>query len=299
MILRKIKGYIGILRPWFWLPALCPAIAGAMVAKGELPSIETLLLICFIFGPGIPGAAEALNDFFDRRYDVLDEIKKGFGVPSSGGSGIIQRWWISAKETVSLSILLFSLTLLMALRVSLILFFILSIGILIAITYSAPPVRWKNRGIWGCIVQGFAYGFITFNTGWYLSSGRFGLYPTFIGLLLGILIIGYGSTADLADFRSDKKNNVKTLPVIWGKRRASIFYVVLMVIPYIVYLLVCNAGILSMNIMLFSILVIPTGYIAYQTITDYSPKNISKVHMIGVVLESIAPFLFIRINLLG
>lgn len=299
MILRKIKGYIGILRPWFWLPALCPGIAGAIAAKGELPSIEILLLISFIFGPGIPGAAEALNDFFDRKYDVLAEIKKGLGIPSSGGSGIIQRGWISTKETISLSLLLFLLTLVMALKVSFILFFMLSIGILIAITYSAPPVRWKNRGIWGCIVQGFAYGFITFNTGWYLSSGRFGLYPAFIGLLLGILIIGYGSTADLADFKSDKKNNIKTLPVIWGERRASIFYVALMLIPYIVYLLICKAGILSINIMLFLILVIPTGYIAYQTITDYSPKNISKVHMIGVVLESIAPFLFVRINLWG
>lgn len=299
MMLRKIKGYVGILRPWFWFPALCPAIAGAIAAKGELPSVETLLLISFIFGPGIPGAAEALNDFFDRRYDTLKDIKKGFGVPSSGGSGMIQRGWISAKETVSFSITLFLLSLMMALKVSFILFFILSIGVLIAITYSAPPVRWKNRGIWGCIVQGFAYGFVTFNTGWYLSSGRFELYPAFIGLLLGGLIIGYGSIADLADCNTDKKNNIKTLPVILGERGASVFYVALMLIPYILYLLICKAGILSMNKMLFLILMILTGYIAYQTIIDHSPKNISKVHMIGVVLESIAPFLFIRVNLLG
>lgn len=293
MVLRRIKGYTGILRPWFWLPALCPAIAGAIAVKGELPSIGTLLLISFIFGPGIPGAAEALNDFFDRKYDVLRDIKKGFGLPSSGGSGMIQRGWISAKEALLLSLSLFILTLVIALKVSFVLFFTLFIGVLLGITYSAPPIRWKKRGIWSCIVQGFGYGFITFNTGWYLSSGKFGLYPALIGVLLGMLIIGYGSTADIADYNNDRKNKIKTVPVVFGVRVASRFYAAFMAFPYAIILLLYKIEVVSINEMLFLVLVVVTGYAGWRMVTDYSPENASKIHIIGVALECAAPFLFI------
>ncbi len=289
----KVKGLVGILRPWFWLPALCPAIAGAMAAKEGLPTTKTLLLIGFIFGPGIPGAAEALNDFFDRKYDTLKDIKKGFGLPSSGGSGMIQRGWVSPKEVLLLSLSLFTLTTIIALAVSLVLLVIVLMAISMAVAYSAPPIRWKSRGIWGCVIQGIAYGFITFNTGWYLSCGRFGLYPWVIGLLLGILVIGYGSNADIADCKNDRKNRIKTIPVILGERTASRFYAALMILPYVIIFLLCKAEVVSINELLFLVLVLVTGYAAWQTVADYSTENASKIHIVGVTLECVAPFLFV------
>lgn len=292
-MLRKILGYILILRPWFWIPALGPAIAGAVAAQGGVLALDKLFAIIFIFGPGIPGAAEALNDFFDRKCDTIKGIRIVFGIPSSGGSGMIQRRWVTAKEALFLSVFLFLSVLVISWLISKTLFCISLVSIFLAITYSAPPIRWKSRGIWSCIVQAVFYGFISFNTGWFLSCGKFNLSPAVAGVLLGMLIIGYGSTADIADHDRDKKNKIKTLPVIYGPKTASRFYAVLMILPYLLALVFHFLGVLQINNLVLIILFMVTCYLAWRTIMDYSKENISKIHMVGVILEGIAPFLFV------
>lgn len=206
---------------------------------------------------------------------------------------MIQRGLVSPNQALCLSIALFLSTLVIALGSGLGLFVIVAFSIVIAVTYSAPPVRWKNRGIWGCAVQGFAYGFITFNTGWYLATGRFDLYPVVVGLLLGTLIVGYGSTADLADRETDEENGIKTLPVVLGPRKASVFCVASMGTPYLVYLAMCATGMLTFHKITFLGLMATTTFVAYRILRNQTSKSFSQVHMIGVVLESIAPFLFI------
>ncbi|KKK52763.1 hypothetical protein LCGC14_3101630, partial [marine sediment metagenome] len=161
------------------------------------------------------------------------------------------------------------------------------------VTYSAPPIRWKGRGVWSCIVQAIFYGFISFNTGWFLSCGKFNLSPALAGILLGMLIIGYGSTADIADYARDKKNKIKTLPVVYGPKAASIFYAVLMILPYLLALVFHSLGVLRVNNILLITLVSVTCYLAWRTMVDHSVENISKIHMMGVMLEGIAPFLFV------
>ncbi len=289
----KLKGYCGVLRPWFWLPALSPAIAGILLA-GDSITIKTVLLTLYLFGPGIPGAAEAINDFFDRNYDSLKQRKVVFGIPSSGGSGMIQKSLIKPRQVLVSSISLFLLSLIVASKVDFSFFLLVSVGALIGITYSAPPLRWKDRGLIGSMLIGFAYGFITFNAGYYLVSKQITFTSTLIGILLSIFIAGYGSIFALADYNDDKKNNIMTFPVRVGLKRAAKTYSLFMLVPYVCAGILLLLGILKVNVWLFALLLVATTYMAFRLIRNCSnEKGVSKIHLFGVLLESFAPFLFV------
>ncbi len=200
---------------------------------------------------------------------------------------------MTAKEALFLSVFLFLSVLVISWLISKTLFCISLVSIFLAVTYSAPPIRWKSRGVWSCIVQAIFYGFISFNTGWFLSCGKFNLSPALAGVLLGMLIIGYGSTADIADYARDKKNKIKTLPVVYGSKTASRFYAILMILPYLLALAFHALGVLQVNNTILVMLCLVTLYLAWRTIMDHSTENISKIHMMGVMLEGVAPFIFV------
>lgn len=289
--LKKLKGYIGILRPQFWPPAIGPAIAGILGASNGEFHLNQFLYLIFSFAC-ICGAAEAINDFFDRKFDKANNVKRFLKISSSGGSGILQTKIISPKEALIISILLFSISLIVAYKINITFFILIFIGVFFAITYSAPPIRWKNRGVFAGIVRGIAYGFITFNAGWYLVSDVFSIQPIFIGLLLTILVFGCSITADIADYSEDKENGIQTLPVVIGREKTAKMCSFFIIIFFFLSSLVYICGYLKLNILLLPLFFIGI-YMAVSALRSNSTLTMSRLHMIGVFLETLCPFIFV------
>ncbi len=289
-----ILNYIKSLRPYFWLPAIIPAFSGALLSSDNSMSIFEIIVLLFIFGPGIPGAAEAINDFFDSDIDKLKNRNTVLNIPSSGGSGIIQKGLIEKQKLFRFSIVLFIFSFGLSLFTNLFFIIFVTLGIIGAIIYSAPPLRLKNRSYWGCVIQAFCYGIVTFCAGWFLCSPSLSYVPFIIGSIIGIALIGYGSVADLADYDSDKLNNINTLPVRYGKLKSKVIYIAVLFISYLLIFILKTANIIEINSMTFyAVLLVFSVTLSLFLLLYDTKKSYSIIHLIGVLLESILPIIFI------
>ena len=286
--------YLKSLRPYFWLPALIPAFTGALLSSNYSLSFYEIIILFFVFGPGIPGAAEAINDYFDFNIDKLENRNTVLNIPSSGGSGILQSGLIKKDVLFKLSILLFSFSFILSLFTNILFVIFIVLGIVGAVIYSAPPLRLKNRSLWGCFIQAFCYGIVTFSAGWFLTSPSFSFIPIVIGTIIGIALIGYGSVADLADYDADKLNNILTLPVRYGKTKSKIFYISTLIISYLSVFLLQKSGFISINnINFYIVLIVLTFIISTLLLLNDTRKSYSIIHFVGVIIESIFPLLFL------
>ncbi len=297
MTKRKIFDYFLLLRPYFWLPAICPAIAGLLACNCATTSLMDFLILIIIFGPLVSGGAEAINDFYDVGIDNTKNQNSVFGIPSSGGSGVLQKSGIKPIRALWYSNILFSLALIISLFISIGFFLLVLTGIISAIFYSSPPIRLKGRGILGCLIQAFGYGVITFCSGWYIGEQSIGIYPILAGGLTGIAIIGFGSTADLADYLSDAKNNVRTLPILIGKKNAKLVYQISILIPLGIVLIMKMYGLLDFSVIFYIVILVFSIVSIFFLNIFKTAKEYSVIHMTGVLIESAFPFLFVNFHI--
>jgi geranylgeranylglycerol-phosphate geranylgeranyltransferase len=161
----------------------------------------------------------AVNDLSDIPIDKALKKKRPLAL------GIL-----SESEAKTLAFSLFALSVLTALVDEFILILILLADALFFI-YSAPPFRLK-RFPFSTIITAFV-GVLFFSCGFY-ANDFFGSYPLNIAL---VLLAGFTlsfNAKDLQDFEGDKKEGIKTLPVIFGLDKAKKIIAGLFVVSYAV-----------------------------------------------------------------
>lgn len=151
-------------------------------------------------------------------------------------------------------------------KLSLYLFVIITIGllsinkisafflILLAVSYylySVHPLRLKKHFISSSILIGLATTF-TSMAGYFLVSGERSLssFPLKAILIIGISQGLISNMKDIKDYKGDKKENIKTIPVVFGEKNAKRIISMLWFIVYISIPLILNTP----NVLPFSII---------------------------------------------
>jgi chlorophyll synthase len=201
-----------LLKPITWFAPMWAFACGA-VSAGEPLSGRWLLLAAGIVlaGPMVCGTSQAVNDWFDRHVDALNEPQRP--IPSGRIPG---RWGLAIAITWTLLSLAFGLAL------GPLAFAAAAVGLALAWAYSAPPFRLKLDGWWGNAAVAACYEGLPWFTGAALMAGA--MPRSEILLLAALYSVGAHGIMTLNDFKSldgDRRMGIRSLPVQLGPERAA------------------------------------------------------------------------------
>jgi chlorophyll synthase len=213
---------LALLKPITWFPPMW-AFACGVVSAG-FPTAErwwVLLAGALVAGPMVCGTSQAVNDWFDRHVDAINEPHRP--IPSGRIAG---RWglYIGLGWTV--------LSAALATLLGLWGFVAAVVGLALAWAYSAPPLRLKRNGWWGNSAVAFCYEGLPWLTGAAVVAAAI---PDARTVTLALLYsFGAHGIMTLNDFKSvegDRRSGVGSLPVRLGVGPAAKLACIIMLIP--------------------------------------------------------------------
>ncbi|MEL6708089.1 MAG: chlorophyll synthase ChlG [Pseudomonadota bacterium] len=209
-----LRDVVQLLKPITWFPPMwafmCGAVSSGAGLDGRLWFVAGGVLLA---GPLVCGTSQAVNDWFDRHVDAINEPDRP--IPSGRIPG---RWGlaiaiIASVISAGVGWLLGPLVFVAAL-----------VGLALAWGYSAPPFRFKTSGWTGPAVVGLTYEGLSWFTGATVMLGALPRNEVLIVLVLYSL--GAHGIMTLNDFKAvegDRATGLKSLPVTMGVSGAARF----------------------------------------------------------------------------
>jgi chlorophyll synthase len=223
------SAFTELLKPITWFPPMW-AFACGVVASGVSPNGQWVLIITGILlaGPLVCATSQAVNDWFDREVDAINEPHRP--IPSGRMPG---RWGLY------IAIMWTALSLAVATVLGPWGFVAATAGLVLAWAYSAPPLRLKKNGWWGNAACGLSYEGLAWATGAAVMAG--GAIPHAHSLLLALLYsIAAHGIMTLNDFKSvagDSQMGIASLPVQLGVDGAARTACWVMAVPQVVVII--------------------------------------------------------------
>ena len=217
-----------LLKPITWFAPMwafaCGAVSAGVSLDGRWLAIAAGIVLA---GPLVCGTSQAVNDWFDRHVDALNEpgrpIPSG-RIPGRWGLHIAVAW---TALSAAFALLLGSLVLVAAV-----------VGLALAWAYSAPPLRLKQDGWWGNAAVAACYEGLPWFTGAALALG--GMPSGEILMLAALYSAGAHGIMTLNDFKSidgDRRMGIRSLPARLGPERAARLACWVMALPQIAVIL--------------------------------------------------------------
>ena len=226
MNLPEPRAILTLLKPITWFPPMwafaCGSITGTDKIAENLPIFFLGLLLT---GPLVCASSQAVNDWYDRHVDAINEPNRPIPsgrIPGQWGLYIAILWSLISLWVGSyLGAIGFLATLL---------------ALVLAWFYSMPPIRFKNNGWLGNLACGVSYEGLAWVTGATLLSG--GVLPSKPSLLLaGLYSASAHGIMTLNDFKAiegDRQMDVRSLPVQLGAMKAAQVAAAFMLLPQVI-----------------------------------------------------------------
>jgi chlorophyll synthase len=214
-----------LLKPVTWFPPMW-AFACGVVSSGQPAASRWTVIVAGVLlsGPLVCGTSQAVNDWYDRHVDAINEPNRP--IPSGRMPG---RWglYIAVSWT---AISLFVATILGPWG-----FGAAAVGLILAWAYSMPPLRLKQNGWWGNLACGACYEGLPWFTGAAVMAVA---RPDWrIITVAALYSLGAHGIMTLNDFKSvegDLKMGIGSLPARLGVAVAGRFACVAMAVPQMV-----------------------------------------------------------------
>lgn len=222
----SLRAVIELFKPVTWFPPMWAFTCGVVSSGATLTDRWALLPIGILLtGPLVCGTSQAVNDWFDRDVDAINQPERP--IPSGRMPGTWGLTLAVLGTLISLGVGLLLGT--AALGAT-------ALALLAAWAYSAPPLRLKNNGWWGNAAVGFSYEGLAWVTGAALLLN--GSVPgTAILLIAALYSLGAHGIMTLNDFKSidgDRRLGIGSLPARLGPSRAAWVACVMMLVPQLI-----------------------------------------------------------------
>ena len=262
--MSKLGGYLRLMRPVNCLMMGFAVIVGAALADPNVSNVFwSKLIYGFITGFMLTAASMAINDYYDREIDAINEPNR----PIPSGS-------IKPKEALVFAFILTSIGFATAYLTNPFCFVIAIIAWIVFVTYTTVGKRSGMPGnflVSTCVAIPFIYGS-------YASAGEIKLNVLIFASMAFLSNTGREITKGIVDVKGDKMQNVKTLAVRYGERKAAIaatiFYLLAVLLTPIPWLL----NLVSLwFIPLVAITDLGLAASSFMLLKDYSRENAKKV----------------------
>ena len=214
-----------LLKPLTWFAPMwalgCGVVSSSVSITDNLPVIAGAIMLA---GPMVCGTSQAVNDWYDRHVDAINE--PGRPIPSGRIPG---RWglYIAVLWTV--------LSLVLAYVLGMWVFWAAVFGVALAWAYSAPPFRLKRNGWWGNAAVGLCYEGLPWFTGAAALLGGLPDWPTIsLALLYSIGAHGIMTLNDFKSVEGDRQMGLKSLPARYGIGPAARLACWVMAVPQVI-----------------------------------------------------------------
>ncbi|MGE5155654.1 MAG: chlorophyll synthase ChlG [Bdellovibrio bacteriovorus] len=212
-----------LLKPITWFPPMwafaCGVVSSGVPLEGRWPLAIAGVILA---GPLVCATSQAVNDWFDRHVDAINEPHRPIPsgrIPGQWGLYIALAWT--------------ALSLLVAAALGPWVLGAAALGLVLAWAYSAPPLRLKRNGWWGNAAVGISYEGLAWVTGAAVMIG--GALPEWRILALAALYsLGAHGIMTLNDFKAiagDRRMGIRSLPVQLGVRGAAWVACAVMALP--------------------------------------------------------------------
>jgi len=217
-----MSAVVELLKPITWFAPMwafgCGVVSSGLLAPERWPLIVAGVLLT---GPLVCGTSQAVNDWYDRHVDSINEpgrpIPSG-RIPGSWGFYIAVAWTVlSLAVAVTLGPWGFGAAVL---------------GMMLAWAYSAPPLRLKRNGWWGNSAVAACYEGLPWVTGAaVMAAARPGWPILIVALLYSVGAHGIMTLNDFKSVEGDRATGIGSLPLRLGVARAASLACVVMAVP--------------------------------------------------------------------
>jgi chlorophyll synthase len=205
------QALLELLKPITWFAPIWAFGCGAISVGGPHGrGWGVVALGAVLAGPLACGTSQAVNDWYDRHVDAINEPNRPIPsgrVPGYWGLGIAIGWT--------------ALTACVALTLGMPVAIATAIGMILAWIYSAPPIRLKRNGWWSNLAVGLSYEGLPWFAG---AAVCLRAMPAPAVILVALIYsLGAHGIMTLNDFKSiegDRQMGLRSLPAKLGPDRA-------------------------------------------------------------------------------
>ena len=214
-----------LITPVTWFPPMWAFLCG-VVSVGALNSNNTILILAglFLAGPLVCGMSQAVNDWCDRHVDAINQPERP--IPSGR---------VSAGWGFFTGVIMSATSILFAYYLGSLIFFATIIGVLAAWLYSLEPIRLKRSAIFGPGVVAICYEGLPWFTG--AAIFTISLPNKEVLIVLSLYALGAHGIMTMNDFKAtkgDKLLGINSLPVILGRKPATLVACLIMLFPQLI-----------------------------------------------------------------
>ena len=285
MTVPRLATVVELLKPITWFPPMW-AFGCGVVSSGLPDGYRWTAIVAGVLlaGPMVCGTSQAVNDWFDRHVDAINEPNRP--IPSGRMPG---NWgfYIAVIWTV--------LSLVVATALGVWGFAAAVFGLALAWAYSAPPFRLKRNGWWGNAAVGLCYEGLPWFTGTAVMATAL---PDWRVIVLATLYsIGAHGIMTLNDFKSvegDIRTGVGSLPVRLGVANAARVACVMMAAPQLIVIAILfswgnriHAGIVAVLLLIQIELMLRLLHSPRERAAWYSATGVS-LYVLGMLVSAFA-----------
>jgi chlorophyll synthase len=208
----RLARSIALMKPVTWFaPAwafLCGAIASGATGW-NLHSLGQIMLGVFLAGPILCGLSQVINDYCDREVDALNEPNRLIPSGLVSARQVFVTIGVLAVAAIGIGLLLGGQVVLLT-----------AVGMVLALIYSAHPIRAKRNGWIGNGLVAVAYEGLP----WLAGHVAFGALTIPTLIIAGLYSLGAHGIMTINDFKSmdgDRVSGIKTIPVMLGSWGAA------------------------------------------------------------------------------
>ncbi len=259
-----MRRYLELARPFTLLPPLFGIISGAICAWGSAHNPDpqrhltasviltvTLGSLCASF---LNAANNTLNQIYDLEIDRINKPKR----PLVTGEVSMREAWIFTWIMFALGLIptwlvvVFPYTTWGAKFFAPVpaheTFFIYLVAFVSTFVYSVPALgRTKAHPFGANITIAIPRGCLLKVAGWTMVARATYAEPWFIGAIFMFFLLGAASTKDFSDIEGDRAGGCRTLPIVYGVKRAAWMIAPFFVFPWLLTPIGVATGILTGN----------------------------------------------------
>jgi chlorophyll synthase len=216
---------VALLKPITWFAPMwafgCGILSAGRPLAGHWPVVAAGVALA---GPLVCGTSQAVNDWFDRDVDAINEPQRPIPsgrVPGRRGLHMAIGWTV--------------LSLVVAAWIGAWAFGAAVFGLALAWAYSTPPPRLKRNGWWGNTACALCYEGLPWFTGAaIMAQSQPGGRVLAIALLYSAGAHGIMTLNDFKSVEGDRATGVRSLPVQLGPARAARLACAVMALPQLI-----------------------------------------------------------------
>lgn len=202
-----------LLKPITWFPPMW-AFGCGIVSSGQSPAGRWPMILAGVVlaGPLVCATSQAVNDWYDRHVDAINEPHRP--IPSGRIPG---RWGFNIAVIWTL------LSVVLASQLGSWVCGATAFGLVLAWAYSAPPLRLKQNGWIGNAAVGLCYeGLPWLTAAAIMTNGAPDRHIVAVALLYSLGAHGIMTLNDFKSIEGDRRMGILSLPVHLGARRAAL-----------------------------------------------------------------------------